>query len=352
MPADDVDEELAKAVVVAKKKPRNFALFSKGANVLKLLLSKKPIKDEAILKTKKDVQANTILRGVVQGEGADLVFQVLEEPSVAEAKLKKFLSESTGLMLKPCFKIVASLPEVDEDDDDNAQAAPATPAAAETGAGSGAQAEQLLETVNKLTPMIKQAVADFPARKAEILAPLAAFQTSIKANDLAQAKECVMQLGALLKSLKSQTADTGKTTDRNIPFADALSKWRSGQATIKSNIAAFQKALLVNEEVKSDPRIKFVAAAVAEIPNMLPGTGRQVDAVLSAGVSLTDKQKALDVANLALKAINNYRNELVASSQLDDVEQFAQVELRTPLLVLEPLRGVIGEIEVMIRSAI
>jgi hypothetical protein len=70
---EELDEELAKELHVAKKKPRNFAIIAKGTNVLKLLVDKKPIKEGASVKAKKACQGNA----VVTGDGPDLVFQVV-----------------------------------------------------------------------------------------------------------------------------------------------------------------------------------------------------------------------------------------------------------------------------------
>lgn len=120
----ELDKDLAKTLQAAKAKPHNFAIIAKGANVLKLILDKKPLKEGQLVKAKKEVQGNAIVQGVVCGDGSDLVFQVLEEPSITEPKLKTFITETTRLTLKPRFQVVTNLPEVNEEASEGAPEVP------------------------------------------------------------------------------------------------------------------------------------------------------------------------------------------------------------------------------------
>jgi hypothetical protein len=215
MAVAELDKDLADELKVAKKKPRNFAIIAKGPNVLKLLVSKKPIRPAEVMEAKKEVQGNAVVKGVVRGDGSELVFQVIEKPSVDEAKLKKFITETTRLTLKPRFEAVSQLQEVDDDAADDALAADAPAGGGDASEAAapeappppppGPSADQLIATLNKLSPAIKQAVADHPDRKAEILKPVAAFQAHVKAGELPQAKEALLEVGALLKTLKAQS---------------------------------------------------------------------------------------------------------------------------------------------------
>jgi hypothetical protein len=113
------NKELAKALQKAKKSPRNFAIIARGTNVLKLIVDKKPLKSGELKEAKKELEGNAIVEGVVLGgEGTELVFQVREEPSFGENKLKKFISEETGLPLKPSFVVVQKLADVPDDDEE------------------------------------------------------------------------------------------------------------------------------------------------------------------------------------------------------------------------------------------
>jgi hypothetical protein len=205
------EEDLAKWLQEAKKKPRNFAIIAKGANVLQVIVDKRPIKDGALMKAKKEFQGNAVVKGVVVGDGPELTFQVQEETSLSDVKLKKFIVDATGLNLKPRFQVVTDLQEVDDDSlDEGGEGEPAQseepPPVPETPAPPGEKlpsADQLMAALNKLSPAIKQAVADNPTRKEEILRPVAGFQALVKAGELPKAKEALLQIGALLKTLQT-----------------------------------------------------------------------------------------------------------------------------------------------------
>lgn len=220
MPAtDELDKELAKSLQVAKKKPRNFAIIAKGANVLKLLVDKKPLKEGPLQKAKKECQGTAIVKGIVGGDGPELVFQVLELPAIGEPKVKKFISDTTRLNVAPRFQVVSELQEINDESDDaaaadvaatasSAAAPPAAPPTAPPAAEQTLSAQQLTAALNKLSPAIKQALADHPSRKEQIGRPVVDFQAHLKAGELAQAKESLLKIGGLLKSLKDEAVES------------------------------------------------------------------------------------------------------------------------------------------------
>lgn len=125
------DKDFAKQVQEAKKKPRNFAIIAKGPNCLKILLSKKPIKQSDILAAKTVLKGNAVITGVCVGEvGGGLVFRVLEEPSVTRQKLKDSIKNESKLTLNARFEVVSSIEEINEDE--QAETPP------DAGAGRGA----------------------------------------------------------------------------------------------------------------------------------------------------------------------------------------------------------------------
>ncbi len=297
----ELDKDLAKALQVAKRKPRNFAIIAKGANVLKLLVEKKPIKDGALVKAKKEVQGNLVIQGVVRGEGSELVFEVLEEPSIAEPKLKKFISDATWLTLKPRFQVVAKLEPIDDDaaddggDTGSTQSVDGTDAPEASHApsseppttvpppASGPSSDQLVASLNKLSPTIKLAVTNHPDRKADILKPVAAFQSHIKAGDLAAAKECLLQIGALLKSLAAAVGTAGGTTETN-------KEQSSGRGI---SLVALAKARLAWPEVR-DAAIRDIRHLKDEIWSEFRDDSEQATELSAAMADLDQKVRELD----------------------------------------------------------
>lgn len=119
MAKSEVDKELAKSLLAARKKPRNFAMIAKGVTILKLMLSKKPFRDAELLDAKKEAKGNLVIVGVcTAGDGPDLLFRVSEEPPLQDAKLKAFVKEETGLGITPRFVIDPKLTPVIDDSSD------------------------------------------------------------------------------------------------------------------------------------------------------------------------------------------------------------------------------------------
>lgn len=157
----EVDKELAKLLTIAKKKPLNFGLVSKTSNVLQLIVSKKPIKDAELAKAKRELDGNGITKGVVSGgDGPELVFQVTEKSAVGDVKLRKYVTETAGLMLKTTFQVVETLAEIDDDSPDEDAPGPARPTSGEVPPPPPplAETKEFVERFKKLQPGLAKVV--------------------------------------------------------------------------------------------------------------------------------------------------------------------------------------------------
>jgi hypothetical protein len=107
---EDDRVDLKTALVQAKKKPRFFAIIVKGPEVLSLMVQKKPFRDSMLRSERREEGGKAVVEGICQGEGGtDLVFKVEgKTPKVKKSSLRKFISDETGLMLKPRFSSGAS----------------------------------------------------------------------------------------------------------------------------------------------------------------------------------------------------------------------------------------------------
>lgn len=203
--AAEVDKKLAKSLQVAKKKPRNFAIIAKGANPLKLLVSKKPIADGVLQKAKKECQGNAVLKGVVQGDGGGLVFRVTEQPSPTEVKLRALIIDSTGANIKARWEVVeGELPEINDDTpDDEVEAKSPVETAPEplTTSPPDAPESKLLAVLQKMGPSIKQAAAIKPDRQPELIAMFKQARQLIEDKDAVAAKTSLLKLGELVKQI-------------------------------------------------------------------------------------------------------------------------------------------------------
>jgi len=65
---------------------------------------------------------------------------------------------------------------------------------------------KLQEALNKLVPQLKQAVLTYPEKKVELLTPVAQIKKQMDAGELQEAKQGILAVGQLLKSVMNQGA--------------------------------------------------------------------------------------------------------------------------------------------------
>lgn len=124
---------------------------------------------------------------------------------------------------------------------------------------------------------------------------------------------------------------------------DKIAKsWRATQANVDADLAAFCSALVSHPSVKDDPRVKFVATALAELPRLLPKAG-EVQAVLD--------RPGEGAAGRAIAAVNEYRQALGGAQALAKLEAYASRSLKLPLTVRATLTAGLDEMEAALRAA-
>ncbi len=288
MAAEELNEELAKSLQLAKKKPCNFAIVGKGANVLALLVEKKPIKDGALLKTKKEVQGNVVVKGVVRWDAAEFVFQVAEEPGIGEVKLRKFITEETKLTAKARFEVVPNLQEVDDQEDEAVESSgeeSSTVTETATTEEKTPAAAQLMAGINKLSDAIKAAIVSHPALKGDITALIASFREHLAKGEDGEARGVLFEVAALLKGLGQRD------------FDKIHLDWDSRKKQVQDRLATLRKAVLG----EADDPVAPTAAGNLELilGRFNEGLGDTLDALQKAADSksrATLKEKANGIA--------------------------------------------------------
>ncbi len=135
------------------------------------------------------------------------------------------------------------------------------------------------------------------------------------------------------------------TGAKAMDLAPLRARWRQARAQVDRDLAAFGTALMANDAVKADPRFPFVRAAAAEIPNMLPAAGPQIDALLGA------KDPPPGGIREALAAVDAYRGALDTTPALARLEAFAARHLKFRLALRATLAAAIDEIATTLRAA-
>ena len=114
MSKEESANQLKKLLQEAVRKPGNFAIVAHGANVLKLIVSKRPIPENDVLHAKKECRGDSVIRGIVSGHNAtEFLFHVTKKPVVDDARLHRFIADETKLSCKACFDLVTLTVEID-----------------------------------------------------------------------------------------------------------------------------------------------------------------------------------------------------------------------------------------------
>jgi hypothetical protein len=101
------DSDLDDGLDEAKKKPRYYAIITKGQTIVKMIVQKKRILDGDILSARSEFGGNASITGVCTRNGQELILQVEEkEPALQTIKVKQFITEQTGAALKPQWQVV------------------------------------------------------------------------------------------------------------------------------------------------------------------------------------------------------------------------------------------------------
>lgn len=304
MPDTTIDEELVAELAKAKRKARYFALITKGAAPVKLLVSKKAIPNGTAAKAKSEAKGNNIIRGIVQGEGAELVFVTVEDSGIADAKLKKFLSEVTEKTFKPRLQVSTVLPEVSDDEEEAGEqqqeeeasasvppppssspppppptgsvppppkTAPPPPPEAKTPAPD-AEAKRLADALKKLMPAVQAAVVANPGRKDEVLQLVGIVKEQLTAKAFNDATTSLKQLATLIQQLAGSMGDSpppapptpsppvergaGKTGETSVASQVELQKarlsWEKTRNAVQAELQALESSILSECREESD----------------------------------------------------------------------------------------------------
>lgn len=359
MPATKVDEELVEGLSKAKKSPRNFALIVKGAAPVKLLIKKKNIKDADLQKAKAEAKGTDSIVGVIEGSGSEFVFKVQgdKEPSVLAMKIKEMIGEETGMTVKARWELVKELPKLPDDENDSSgqgtqQPAPGTqpttspqnesiPNAPSPPPPPAINANQLLATMNKLSPQVQAAVKNFPDRRNDFAQTVAAFQKQMKGEQLEEARASLAKLIELLKSLAAPSSQAQPQAAKFslVKLGKARIEWASVRDKAVADIKRLKDA--IGEEFGNDTeQAQPLASAFAKLDGVMQQLEvrlpESLDAILNGDE--TTRNELITSARQMLSALNRLceEDEIVAELDGNEVlEGFA---------VVGPMRAKLAEI--------
>lgn len=283
MSESGIDKELAVALQGARKKPQNFAIVAKGSNCVKLFVSKKTLKEKELNEAKKKYQATTIIRGVVRGDGSDLVFQVLELPSLQDAKVRTFIKDESGLVVKARFEVVTALPEVSEQDLEGSQVEseqttpPGQTESAPAPTDEGGK-QKLLQAFKSLTPKVQEAIAAKPARRGDVLAAVTELKALLDKDQLPAANEAFERLSALLQELLGGGPGPAPGPTTGLAMLDAIklvaanNVWKQTRDQALNGMRQLESALRATNEELGEAVADVIVDLAAKFPRTLDST--------------------------------------------------------------------------------
>jgi hypothetical protein len=170
----------------------------------------------------------------------------------------------------------------------------------------------------------------------DVAAPEAADLAARYARVVGEAKTDPVAAVVALDALEGDVAraasaararEAPSTKGRGVAYRKLLLCWRDAQGTFDANLASLGALLLARPEIKADPRIEQIKAAVAALPKLVPKFGGDLENVLNDGMNAVEPAELERLAAAGITAIDAYREKLAMASQLLELEQFAAKDL-------------------------
>lgn len=285
MPKTVRDEALEKGLRLARKRPCWFALIIKVLNVAQLQVQVKEFRPQDLQRAKSDARATSVVVGVVQGEGNELVFYVTgEEPPVPLSKFRTHLDEAGDYNQKARFAVVEVLPTVAEDG--GGAGSPSGSASAALPVDAAAHKARLGVALQALAFVMQQASNAQPTQRSRFQQAAQAAQKALAAGDLVAAQAAAQELGSLLFAALGAKMLSG-TTPRFVPpkLTQVRSEWLSLRDSAVADLRRVQQQL--RYEFSSDAaQAAPLAQALARLDTLASGLAaplaEQIDAALAA----------------------------------------------------------------------
>jgi hypothetical protein len=163
--------------------------------------------------------------------------------------------------------------------------------------------QKLIDTLTKLTTMIRAAIAAAPERKTELLEQAAAIRKLIQSDELNDAKTGIVEYGALLKQLAAAAPNAGSTTTEsgNEDAAEYDRRLKAIMPDLKQALAAngpltndLKTAAGKAQSLRKQGQHEAALAALNELEELIEtasAAGEQSDAAPQTGAEKTGAEK-------------------------------------------------------------
>lgn len=336
-----VDSDTLKHLEAARKgKPRRFVMVCKGVKILNLVVFQKGSVASKVKEAKEQGSGN-VFSGVITGRAPDLQFQLLASeyaaPPGRELILKDYLATEADLKCKPVYQLVGELPdvpEVDADDTAGRSTEKSPEVASTTGtADRSSDTAKLAEALKRVMGLAEKALAAHPARRDEIMGPLAVIKQQIKDGTHDQAKVGLQKHAAFLLPL---TGAPGSEAAAGGVLLAKLGKARLEWPAVRDKAIQDMRKLLqaVDAEFKDDAeQATQLAAAKKKLDGLIveidSDLHEQLDAVLNAAAP--ERPPLIKAARETIQKFVSFLTTDPVMQEVDDNEVVPGMAVQAPL---------------------
>jgi hypothetical protein len=142
------------------------------------------------------------------------------------------------------------------------------------------------------------------------------------AHSILDAMDTALNDARRAQTNRSAVAESGN----KVEYAKLLLRWRESQSSTRERIEQLAASILADPEVQADPRFEDVVEAAADLVDVMPGFGRELEDVLDGLDKLTDPDQRAAQVEAARAQIDACRNLLDSADELAELSQFAGEE--------------------------
>ncbi len=233
-------------------------------------------------------------------------------------------------------------PEANLGPSSTSSGAPATSAPSQPTAGPSSsdqtQREKLQAALNKLVPQLKQAVANHPQRKVELLTPVAQIKRQLEQGELAAAREGLLSVGMLLKSLLQSTAGGSTGTEPasgirqgTVDFAKCRLAWDATKKRVHADLQKLESAILA--EYQNSPAVNELKASIRKLDLVLESFAEDLSDMLDKALNATDPAERTKHHNNAATTVDKFLAHATNDAFINQLHTnpFVPIEIKTTL---------------------
>lgn len=141
---------------------------------------------------------------------------------------------------------------------------------------------------------------------------------------------------------RARAAEAAAATNGAVSFAKAKLDWRTAEKTLDNTLYAFAAGFPRLEEVRTDPRIADVQAALQSIDTLVPPFGSQLADALDRLDGAADAQERARAQSEAATVIADYKALLQEAAPLQAIDRIARSGMG--LAVIAPMQATLDEL--------